>query len=240
MSITDAISALISLLFACNGWNKGILRIILGPIAMIAASVASYAYYQATQNILISLVIGLFGPFIIKLGLELLLRLWKDNRRSLEPQLVSRALGATAGFLWGACIIVLTVVLIAVVPLPDSMASLQKIQNDVKRSFIYTRLPFSFGQNSTGGQTADTLKLLNNEQFAETIKNSGEYKTLMDDPDIQALITDEETIKQIEKKDLGKLLTNSKFQKILQDPKLLQKMINLQTKINTTPQKPKP
>ena len=237
MSITDAISAAVTLGFAYNGWLKGFLRIALGPLSLIVATIVSYVYYRSSQNILIALLLGVIGPFVMEYALQFALRTWNKNiSRNMPPSVISRTVGAGLSFLWGAGIIVLTVVLITVIPFQSGFRPLQNLQQDVRNSFIYSRLP-SFGKRIPGVQQTDTaMNMLGNAEVIERIQSSEEFKTLTDDPKIKEIIKDEDTIKAIEHKDLGKLLTNQKFLKLLQDPKLIQKMMSLQSEIMPQPQ----
>ena len=245
MSITDAVSAAISLGFVANGWFKGFMRVILGPLSLIVGTVISYVYYQTTKNVPIALLIGLIGPFLLKFSMQFAVNTWNSTiDRNLPPSFISRTIGASLGFLWGACIIGITVLMIAVIPLPSGTGTLQKIQQDVQNSFIFSRLPSPLAKNlsSTNAQQVNgAFTALNNEEMAKRLQSSKEFKTLMEDPQIQEIFKDEATIKQIENKDLGKLLTNKKFLKLLQDPKLIQKMMQLHSTVsNPTPQQPLP
>ncbi len=248
MTITDAISAIILLGFALNGWLKGFLRVILGPISLVLATVVSYVYYQSTQNIPIALAIGAIGPFLLKFCLQFAVNTWNSAiDRNLPPSLVSRAVGACLGIAWGACLVGLMVLMIAVIPLPPGTGTLQKSQQNVKDSYVFSRLP-SFGkdlalaneQPAKGGQPTNGTFPVLNQEMAQRFRSSEEFKTLMDDPKVQEIFKDEATIKQIENKDFGKLLTNKKFLKLLADPKLLEKMMHLHSTIANPPQQIQP
>ena len=108
MAMTDIIVLSCSLLLIARGASRGFLRSLLGPVALLIATVASIIYYQVTKNALISLLIGLIGPIVVQMAFNLVLRsfggLAKSEAKLTPP---SRMVGAALTLIWGWIFIIL-------------------------------------------------------------------------------------------------------------------------------------
>ncbi len=230
MSITDVAVFIFSLLFFFNGWAKGLMRILLSPVSLLIGTALSYVYYLHTRNLLIALILGIILPFILNILLLLILKFWNQKvDKKMPPSFPSRIAGSLLGLGWGIGMIVLTLLLLAIIP--ANVFPLAQIQKDLRRSFSYHLLQKFTDGLPTVEDTSQALSEINDEEKIKQIKTSEEYRTLNDDPQLQAIFNDTETMREIREKDLGKLLTNPKFLEILNDEKLLRKMFALHKKI---------
>jgi len=230
--ITDTIMLAALLLFFIKGWHKGALKTLLGPIALIVGCLIAFKYYQQTHNIAISLSIGIFSPFALRILASLILKLFnKAVNKNESLSLSSKVFGSVFGVLWSGSYLVMTLILIGLIPL--KVTWFEKIQNDVIASKSYTTINQFMDKNtpSISGSINTITALIENPAKIQKFRSSKEFETLIEDDTFQEIFSDEELAEQIQNKDYGKLLANPKIQSIMQDEQLLEKMFALNKKI---------
>src|SRR6266478_8734652 len=117
MTLTDLITSLLSIYLIALGASRGFLRSLLGPISLVAGTVVSIVYYNCTKQLIVSLIIGLAGPFILLLILKFLLRAWVSVTKSSDkPDFLSRTGGLVLTLFWGWVFVVFTLILLAAFP----------------------------------------------------------------------------------------------------------------------------
>jgi len=121
-SNTDTIIAVCLILFFYRGWSKGFLRNLLGPVSLILSCILATIYFRETKNMIISLLMGIFGPFVLNILFSLSIAAWNqtvDGKKDLSE--ISRLLGAGISMLWGGIYLVLILTLISVAPCRSSI-----------------------------------------------------------------------------------------------------------------------
>jgi len=236
MNTTDLIIAAFGILFIISGWSKGIVRSLLGPAALVLATAAAFIYYQKTHNILISCVIGIFGPLVLGWALSLFLAVWNNIFNSDakgEPMLPSRILGSVFHLLWGGTFVVLTVVLLLMIPEKYiTIPGLARAQNNIRTSTIYSYSKIFWPSSMISLNSVENgLSILDNPEKIEKLQASPEFQSLQQEPKIQEILADEETLRQIQDKDLGKLLSNPKIMALIRDKELMEKFLDLNKRL---------
>ena len=229
---TDLSVVLLLVYFFYAGWKKGLLRILMGPIALVVGSIVAYIYYQQTKNLAISLIIGIVGPLLIEIGLSLILKFTADAKKKEDQPIFTWGQfgGGIINLFWNGSIVALVLIFIAIVPF--SVPWFEHIQTDVLHSRSFVILNQCSGNKLRSSQTSTpTAKMAANSKQAKNIQSTPEFQKLMDDPRIQALYNDPETLQEIKDKDIVKLLSNPKMQTVLQDPKLLQQFLAVNQKM---------
>jgi len=88
MDITDSITFILSVLMMMRGFSRGLMQSLIGPFSIIITTIVSAAYYAATKNILVSLLIGTIGPLILAVFLKFILKEWaRSTNNDIQPQL---------------------------------------------------------------------------------------------------------------------------------------------------------
>src|SRR5438876_8046747 len=117
MAVTDLIILFLSLFLLVRGYSRGFMNSLLGPAAVIAATILSIIYYQKTRDMTTSLAIGLAGPFALYFLLKFFLTMWTNaTKTDMPPGLLSRWGGSALTLAWGWVFIVFTLILLAVLP----------------------------------------------------------------------------------------------------------------------------
>ena len=231
-NITDYITIGALFYFFYNGWRKGFLKTLLGPISLIAGCVIGYSHYQKTQNIATSLAICVISPFIINILASMILKLWhKAVNNDIPPSMISRLSGSAFSILWGGSYVAIMLILIAVVPL--RFGWFEKVQNDVLGSRSYALINERVGDKIPDGllDIKKVVSILQDPAKLEKFESSEEFKVLKKDTRLKELFADEETAEQIRNKDYGGLLSNPKMQSVFQDKELLKKIFALNKRI---------
>lgn len=230
ISITDGIILLMLLISFWSGWQKGLLRIILGPLSLLAGTVASYLYYSCTHNFLISVLIGLLGPIVLNFTLTVGLAVWnKTVNNNQKANILSRAGGGILNLLWTAGLSALVLVLLAI--LPSHFFGLDKIRADLDRSIAYSLVQQFIQDKVPSQKRMDNMLNIFDPAQLKNIEDTKEYKNVMEDKKVQAILSNEETMKQIQRKDFAKLLSNPEFLKIFQDDHLMKNILDLNMRL---------
>ena len=230
ISITDGIILVVAIFSFWSGWQKGLMRTLLGPLSLLIGTIASYLYYSFTHKVLNSLLIGLIGPIVLNIILSLLLSVWNktvDNNQKTTR--LSRVAGGFLNILWTGGLIVL--VLILIVMIPPHVFGLEMIKADLNRSAAYCLIrQFMKDKVPASNTMENTLNVFNPAQL-KTIQDTPEYKTLMADEKIQSILSNEETMQQIRRKNIAKLLANPEFLKLFQDEQLMKKILDMNLRL---------
>jgi len=235
--ITDYIIVAAILYLFYKGWSKGLLRTLLGPLSLVICCVAGFAYYQKTQNLSISLLISIIGPFILTMLTSLGLKFWrKAVSDKTAPSLSSSLMGSMFSILWGGSYIVLILFTIKMIP-PQvfSFRSVwyEKVQNDVTSSKSYAILD-GLIKDRMPAASLDLKKIalmMQDPSFIEQFESTEEFQNLVEDKRLKAIFSDEETAELIRSKNYIKILSNPKIQAVFQDQELLEKMFALNKRI---------
>ena len=228
MTLTDLITSLLSLFLMALGYSRGFLRSLLGPIALIAATILSVIYYQYTGQLITSLMIGLVGPLVLLFILKFILKSWISATKSkAKPEFPSRLAGLAMTLLWGWVFIILTLVLLAIFPSLNS--SLTFLHNDVTHSYSYA-LARPLENLLVKPAPATPLRQRQAEQTRHARSAPAQGQSLATDPRFQKVLQDPEVQREIQERDYAKLMQNPKMmaltQQIMNDPSLMQKVLS--------------
>lgn len=118
MTVTDFATGILSIYFLYRGAVRGFINSLIFPLSMIAATILSAVYFKISNDMIISLAIGLVGPFLLCFLLKLIFKMWVQaiNSDIKQPSSLSRLAGAALNLIWGWVFIVFTLILLAVLP----------------------------------------------------------------------------------------------------------------------------
>lgn len=229
MTNTDKIIFFFAIYLFWRGWSKGFLQTVLGPIALIVATVLSYIYYIITHNMIIAIAIGTVGPIILSIVLSMTIGTLLLAADKKNISLLSRFLGASINTIWGEFLLITGIFLIMFIPLKIPLV--QNIQSDIQQSRSYsqvkTKIDEMFDQDVAGALDPSKLAILTDPKGLEHLGKTKEFQDVMNDPLVQDLLNDPQTTQAIEQKDIGKLMQSPKFIAITKDPDLLKKFLAL-------------
>lgn len=231
-SNTDTVIAVCLIFFFYRGWSKGFLRNLLGPVSLILSCILATIYFRETKNMIASLLMGIFGPFVLNILFSLSIAAWNqtvDGKKDLSE--ISRLLGAGISMLWGGIYLVLILTLISVAP--GNSGWIKNLKDNVLQSRTYAIVNpwvknfFPQGSLDLGKVT----QLFQDPAYAQKIQSIPEYAQLMQDETIQDLLSDEELMEKLQNQDIGEMLTNPKTQALFQNQELLKKLMDLNVKM---------
>jgi len=210
MTITDFIILASSIFLTARGAERGFIRSLLAPFSLIITTILSILYYQATHELVISLLIGLLGPILLHLFLKSLLNTFaRATNTSVGPGFLSSLAGAVLTLAWGWVLIILTLVLLGLLPVKQGIWT--TLHNDVTDSMAYKiTVPWV-------------------EHFLTASKEKPDAQALLQDPRFQKIMQDPEIQQEVNDHDMAKLLSNPKImaltQQIMGDPEMMKKVI---------------
>jgi uncharacterized membrane protein len=227
LSYIDILLLLSFTVFFARGWQKGLLLSVMGPISLIIGCFLAYINFQTTKNMVSSMLISLIAPIGLNFGFSMFLKLWMNPNADSKPSFsVNRLLGGLLGVLWSGGMLIISLILMSVAPPWGVMKSLQEVLNDSK---IYATIQNKFVNKETASalDLQKTLQLFQDEEKLEALQSTDEFQDFIQDPKIRALLMDEESVKQMQNKDMVGLLQNPQLMDILQDKKTLAKFVAL-------------
>ncbi len=212
MTLIDFIAFFLSILLLIRGASRGFMNSLIVPFSIIVATIISIIYFQITHEVITSLALGLISPLLLYLLLKFLLKKWATASYTvIHPNFLSRLGGAILTLIWGWAFIVFALILLAV--LPPWGKTLADLHDDVHNSASYIYIARPLGENFfTTYSSADAKSLALDPRFQETLR----------DPDIQ---------KEIDARDIVKLMSNPKMinltRQVLGDPATMKKLLAL-------------
>jgi membrane protein required for colicin V production len=237
MNPTDITLLCIFILAYFNGWLKGFLKTILGPVSLIIGSVIAHYMYTHGQNIALALTVGFFGPFVIKIVLGIILKtiiktFQKEDNEKLSS--ISRLLGGILSLIWGGSLCLILTLLITFIPL--KVASLEKVQNSIKSSYSYQTLSdkLNLDEKDPIKVLSNISEVINNPKKSNKLRESKQYENLMNTDSFKNLMNDPETLAQIENNNITQLLKNPKVRDLISGPNALQKLMEFQKELINT------
>lgn len=231
-SMTDSVVLALTLYFLYRGWSQGLLRTLIGPIALLLGCVMAVIHYSQNHNIIMALAISIAAPIILNLLLSFALTVWQKTVNAdkiVSP--VSRAWGAGLCALWGGINLLLIIVLIALVP--GNASWLEGVRQNIFNSGTYS-LVDQWTKHLVPRKSIDiraVSQVLKDPGQMQRLQSSAEYKAVWDDQTIQTLLTDEEIMRDIRDKDFAKLMANPRMQAVMKDPELVRKILDMTVKI---------
>jgi hypothetical protein len=226
MNATDICILIISAYYFIGGWQKGFLRTIFGPIALILGSILSYYYYKQTGNLVISILIGLIVPFALNIILSLMIGIWqKSNDEEKEMFTLGSLLGAICNLVWGLTITSLMIFLFLLVPL--QISTLQQCQENIHQSQYYSFLnkKFSLDLRKDAMGLDSIQEILKDPKKIERLQNSDGFQALINDERMQKIFNNEKTVSDMKSNNFGELLKNPDFMQLLNDQELTAKIL---------------
>jgi hypothetical protein len=242
--LVDSIVFGFFIFFFITGMIKGFIRTVIGPIALLVGCAVSWLYFQRTQNFLVSILISLMAPFIINLVVLAILKAHREVNDETEGFFtLGRLAGGVFNLLWGGSMVVLTVALLLFIP--GEWESLKWTQAEIKSSLTYSILnsltysilnSLSGGKISQGSQKLEhTIQALRDPEVIHQLQEAPEYNAVMEDKKIQDIFNDEGLVKDLRESNFTRIINNEKIRALLEDPELVNKMLQLHKYISDTP-----
>lgn len=231
-STTDSVVLALTLYFLYRGWSQGLLRTLVGPIALLAGCISAAIYYFQNHNIIMAFVISIVAPMILNILFSIALTIWNKTvnaDKTISP--VSRAWGAGLCALWGNINILLIIVLIAMIP--SNASWIEHVRQDIFNSRTYS-LVDQWIKHLVPKKSIDirsVSQVLNDPNRMQSLQSSEEYQAVWEDKAIRELLADEEVMRDIRDKNFAGLIANPKMQAMMKDAKLVQKILDLNVKI---------
>lgn len=249
--IVDLIVLGIIVLSFFTGLSQGFYKTILGPISLGIAYLFAISYYQLFGNLVISLVVGLLAPFVIRLIFSLLGKLltsaYTDHPR---PGPTSRFLGGIISIVWSCGIVGLSMVLMTMIPLQTKF--FDNIKDRIVSSFSYSVIQQALGKHLTeAGMNMDSItSVLTDPEKRKSLEESPEFQKIMDEPALKAFFRDPEILTLVRDKKFDQLISHPKMKAILEDKNAMNQLMKLNklirrfdassTKKSPDPSVPKP
>jgi len=210
----------------------GFLRTLLGPISLIIGTILAYLYYAKEGSLVFTLLISILAPFIINFLLIIILKAWnKALNKDKSLSLMSRLTAGTMSIIWSGIWITLTLTFLIIAPI--ELAWYKNLRKDVLESKTYYLVDKVIGNKITGSarNLNQVTNIFKDPQRLKKLSSTEEYRELISDKKIQALLSDNETLAQIENQEISKLISNSKIQDLMKDKEVLKKIFALHGKM---------
>ncbi len=232
ITATDSIILAFMFYCICRGWSKGMARTLLGPLSFLFSCVIAFIAYSKNHNMLTALAITVIGPWILTMLFTFALNIWHQSAGERAPlSSLSRICGSGIALMWSG--IHLLLVLLFIVVIPMNIPWLETIRQDVFKSKTYT-LVDQWTKHLIPEKTIDIRsisRLLQDPTQMQRVQSLPEYTAITEDQTIRELLADDALVKDITDRNFSKLMANPKIQALLENPGILQKMLQLNIKM---------
>lgn len=230
---TDYIVLAIFIFSIWQGWARGLLRTIIGPGSLVAATLVSFFYYGKTKDIVMSLLIGLIGPFLLQFIFSFVMKFAsKVTPEEKSVSTVSRTLGAAFNLLWNSIFVLIFLSLILLIP--ATIWKNNPIQKDITDSFTHSlikqHLPMIAEKTD---HVQNTFIALQDPARQEKLESNPEFQEIKNNAKVKEILADQTLIEQIQNREISKVLSNPKIQELLKDKTLVQNMLSLEKNLLT-------
>lgn len=225
---TDSIVRIILIIFFVKGCLQGVGKSVRAPLSLILGGIISLLYYQATADLVKTMLISLISPILISIGLAVTMKLFtKTIVKDKELSPLSRLGGGTVSLAWNSIYLCLVLIFISI--FPGGNADFQAIQNDVLRSNSFA-LAKDLSRNIFPVEALDIKTLFTNLQDVkkiEKLRSTKAFKRIMKNQKFVDFLSDETIAKDLLDQDITKVLSNPKLQEMLKDKELLEQLYDL-------------
>ena len=223
------------LYFMTRGYKQGFLKTIIGPISLIICGILGYYYYHVREELLRSLFIISFGPFLFAIGIHILLRVWDTVSLDKDEKIsaLSRFLGSCFCLLWRGPLLLITLLLLTLLP-SGEFGWLANFQDKIFNSYSYQIMKgITQDQLPTADGITKVLGAMRDPEKVGKMRASQEYQNIMKEPEFAEFIEDEKVKRLIDEKNLTALISHPKMRALLNNKTVMQNVIKINKQLLT-------
>ena len=231
----DIILILLGLIYVVLGYNSGMLRALLEPIAFGISLFSGMMYFDLTKNIVMGLLITIIGTLILTVLLKTALSL---SRVTVDKQYRdyifwgSRVAGGLLSLLWKGAITLS--ILFLIMFLPDTISGIDNIKANIRKSVAFHLMNRHASRNQpTPEAILDSLTVFKNDEKLQELSETPEFKQLYNSEKMQDLLSDESVLEMLRERNYGKLMTHPKIIALIKDDTAMKRLTDLSKKIYT-------
>lgn len=229
----DIILVLLGLIYLLMGYNSGTLRALLGPIAFAVSCFSGMMYFDLTQNIVMGLLITVFGTLILTVLFKTVLSLSRvtvDKKYRDYLFLGSRVAGSLISLLWKGSITLSLMFLLMF--LPDTISGIDNIKTNIRKSLTFHLMNrYTFRNQPTPESILNSLAVFKDDQKLYELSKTNEFQQLYNNKKIQDVLSDENILEMIRERDYGKLITHPKIIALIKNDVAMKDLTTLSKKL---------
>lgn len=230
---TDFFLILLGLIYLLMGYNSGMLRALLGPIAFGISFFSGMMYFDLTKNIAMGLLITITGTLILTILLKTALAL---SRVTVDKQYRdyifwgSRVAGGLLSLLWKGAITLSLMFLIMF--LPNTISGIDNIKTNIRKSLAFHLMNrYTFRNQPTPEAILDSLAIFKDDKKLYELSETTEFQQLYNNERIQDVLSDEDILAMIRERNYGKLMTHPKIIALIKDDRAMSRLTDLSKKL---------
>ncbi len=230
-SIVDLAVIVLVIVLIFEGWQRGLLKTLVGPAALVLSSVAGSFVFQTEHNIFKSLTVTVLSSLFLNFLFSGLLKIKSaDGHHQLSMSWMNRLFGSFFNTAWGLATAGLTLILFMIIP--EQMFDVAKIKEQIARSYSYVMLEvFIKDKIPFVPQTQRFFTILTDSEHYRQVVETPEFSAIYHNPKIQKIISDPKMLEEIKSKNFIGLLKNQEFLAVWQDKELIDEFINLNQRL---------
>jgi|SRR3989338_2689605 len=232
LNIVDIFLFCFLLFFLLDGWRKGFLKSVLGPLIFIVCSIGGMIYFDLTQNFVKAILLTTSTSMFLTIVLLILFNLGK---RSVDPTyrdyspLLGRFLGSIVNVFWQGAILFIIVFLIPLAPL--QIFGLNKMQSRIQQSFCYSYITAKLSEVPAVKGVITAFSIFENPDAMQELSSTQEFQNFFSNKKVQLLVNDENFMEKVRRRDMSKILGDPRILDIFGDDYLMDNFGQLAKKI---------
>lgn len=201
------------------GYFKGLIKEALSVVSILISALVTYIYFKCVGASLMLFLVFVLSNLVLGLTFWAVRKYLQqtDTDLSLSYRLAGGGIGAFKG-------IVFVLIMLAVLRLFGGIlsAAIPNINNYMKTSFLCAE--FQKISRDLGWPQANPSIESVKEQQGPVILSPEVVNKLTQNDSVKAILADQQLMKEIKQKNYGKILSNPKFLKLLNDKELLKQV----------------
>jgi hypothetical protein len=235
LTITDMTVIVLLVILAANGAYQGLLRSLVGPVALIISLILTGFVYLSTKSFSATFLTAILSPFFFAWIIVSALKKWLNSEEAPRLSIVSRVGGQIVNVVWGSIVIFVTIAFLAFFPF--NRFDLAGVSKDVHRSVSFRLIEPMFIDKALHYEprpdpaTCEAGLCSTSEQDLQALASDPQIQAIMNDPRVQRLQNDPDAQKAMENRDYGALVNNPTIRELTMDPQFLIKALKAYPKI---------
>ncbi len=219
----DIIAITLLTLYFVGGWHFALFRSLIGPGSFLLSYTIAVINYDLMSNPIIATIVCVTGTVGLTIALNILFiaaQMSVDKKYRNYTLWINRLAGGLISVAWNGLLTVMAVIIFMI--LPDNGGPVSKIQTEINTSWSYGYAnAFIVPRVPKLNTLALGLLVFKDPSHFAAVADTNEYHDFFNNPRLQAILTDNETLDQIEQRDILRLMKNPKVHAAINDTGLI-------------------
>jgi len=230
---TDIIVCILLIQCLVAGWHRGVLRAAIGPLCFTISCIAGIISFDLSGNIIKACTLTAVGTVVLTVVGTILMLLGRATVEKQYRGYVfwpSRVLGSILTLLWQGLITAAIILLLTL--FPTGKGTFKIVQDDIIRSYAYRWVNLNIVEkNTTLRNLITSFSIFKNPREILRYSSTEEFGDFFFDPKIVSLYSDPKFLYNLNTGNYAQFMTDPDIKAIIHDDELMRKFTKLTKRI---------